>query len=710
MQAEDRKARIASPAAAYPVATARVVDALVVAGAAACVLWLAFATFVVPPIIESAYRGESLAFLNDMIHGQSVNPVAYYIGKWHWVEARVFATLLVFCGLVFVTTREKFFSRNVEAVTPGTLGAIRMWTCGILLATTLWDDISSIALLPAESRTDMGLMWLLHRLPIGFDALLANQSGLGWFQRGTEALLLLGVLGWGTRLVVPLCALSAFVLNGILREYSFFWHQNLVPIYVLMVLSFTPCGDGWSIDRLRRIYRGESVPDADTPSPLYGWARYACWVPIALTYASAGLSKLRLGGLDWISARNMRGMLYEQTLFQRATNPSISLHLAGAPDFVFTLAAAAAVLSELLFITVLFSRVGRRIMPALTIFMHIGIVFLQNIVFFDLMLLLLIFYDFDWLRRRVGLRWRSRAPMRVLYDGLCPLCARTIRVVRSMDLFGRVEVEDFRRLGPEELSAKANGVAAAALEHEMLVTVGRRSYSGFEAYRALAVALPALWPLAPWLFIPGVPALGRIVYRYVARRRFALAACNEACATDAAPAIAPAPKPAARAPIVIGYAVAIAVTVALQAFVWLNRIEFYPFTSVQMFGGRPGTVVTYYKVVGHWRSGRASQLNIEDTIAFLSINSRYEPLYDWCFGNDEQLVVCRKLLSILGTAYNQKTAAADPLAGIEIQRWKWDYGAKPRDPHFGDLDARFVGDVPKPSITGAAVRQVGDLR
>src|SRR5205085_12147433 len=100
--------------------------------------------------------------------------------------------------------------------------------------------------------------------------------------------------GWRTRIVIPLCALASLVMQGILRENSFFWHQNLVPTYVLIVLSFTRCGDGWSLDRLLRIYRGQDVPDAAVAAARYGWARYACWIPISLTYASAGFSKLRL--------------------------------------------------------------------------------------------------------------------------------------------------------------------------------------------------------------------------------------------------------------------------------------------------------------------------------------------------------------------------------------------------------------------------------
>ena len=44
--------------------------------------WVFFAVVVVPSIIEAAYRGESLAFLNAAISGQDRYPVARYLDQW----------------------------------------------------------------------------------------------------------------------------------------------------------------------------------------------------------------------------------------------------------------------------------------------------------------------------------------------------------------------------------------------------------------------------------------------------------------------------------------------------------------------------------------------------------------------------------------------------------------------------------------------------
>ena len=111
--------------------------------------------------------------------------------------------------------------------------------------------------------------------------------------------------------------------------------------------------------------------------------------------------------------------------------------------------------------------------------------------------------------------------------------------------------------------------------------------------------------------------------------------------------------------------------------------------------------MTYYKTLGHWESGRVSPIYLEDTLDVMSINSRYEGLFDLCFGDPDQTALCRKTVMILGSAYNGKNGRTDRLKQVEIQRWKWDFDARPRDPRYGDLDATFVGDVPSSGVVAA---------
>ena len=117
-----------------------------------------------------------------------------------------------------------------------------------------------------------------------------------------------------------------------------------------------------------------------------------------------------------------------------------------------------------------------------------------------------------------------------------------------------------------------------------------------------------------------------------------------------------------------------------------------------MFTYNHGSIVRYYKTLGHRESGQVEPIQLEDTLPVFSINSRYEGLFDLCFGEPEQIALCRKTLSILGSAYNKKVAPAQKLTGLEIQRWVWDFGASPRDSKHGEMDNSFIGEIPASGV------------
>lgn len=375
---------------------------LILGLACALVIWFAFAKLIVPPLIESAYRGASFSLFNRIITAQHTYPLDSYREQWDWLALRVLVILVASGVLALAITRADFLRTYVGVATPGALGAIRMWTCLILLITLSWEDLSSVALIPAEMRNRAGFMRFLHVLPIGYDAFLSSAKALSAFKTVTELLLFLGVIGWLTRLVVPLATVCGFVMVGILVEHSFFWHQNLVPLYVLAVLSWTRCGDGWSVDRLWKRYRGRPVPAADEQRPVYANARYACWVVIALSYTATGLSKWQDGGLYWWHPTNMRSMLFADALMPREFEWAWSLHLVTAPDAVFAILGLTTLLAETGFAVVLVSSRARCIAPVVVVMMHVGILLFQRILFFDLMLLQLVFFDLSRLGRKVG--------------------------------------------------------------------------------------------------------------------------------------------------------------------------------------------------------------------------------------------------------------------------------------------------------------------
>ena len=610
-----------------------------------------------------------------------------------------------FSLLALVTSSPAFIRRIVGEATPGSLGAIRMWTCAILLLTTSLEDFPSIALLPVEMSHHGGTMRFLYSLPIGFAAFVTSEISLRAFQWLTELVLFLGVIGWHTRVVIPLGALCHFLLLGTLVDYSFFWHQNLVLLYVMVVLSFTPCGDGWSVDRLWKIYRERVSPDTERASPVYGWSRYACWLVIALPYVEAGLSKLRDGGLLWWNAANMRANFYGDTLNPREFNWAFSLSLAPAPDIVFTLLGIFTVVAELSFGMVLFSRVARRILPVLAMMMHIGILVLQRILFLDLILIQFVFFDFNKIRKAIG-QWlaRHRGRIQVLYDGFCPLCRRTVRLLACLDIFQRLQFLDFRLLDLNEYNrTQALNLKPGNLEKEMYVISRGRAYHGFYGYRAIALALPAFWLLAPWLFLPVVSSLGASIYGFIARNRMKLFSCDSHCPVQPVEQIGVvgvAPRNSAFREF--RYSLALSGIVVVAFLCWFYHVEFYPFTSWDVYSyadvsGR----VTYLKVFGRDESGKTFRARLEEAIGALSYDARYSRVIQECFGQPADVSICKKFLAASASVYNNRALPGGKLTHYEIQKWTWDFRNNPSDPNYGKLTERFAFEI----NTGRAPRE-----
>ena len=52
-------------------------------------VWIALSKYAIPPLIESAYHGESLSIFNKMISGQASHPIGEYLTDWDRVRWRV---------------------------------------------------------------------------------------------------------------------------------------------------------------------------------------------------------------------------------------------------------------------------------------------------------------------------------------------------------------------------------------------------------------------------------------------------------------------------------------------------------------------------------------------------------------------------------------------------------------------------------------------
>lgn len=122
---------------------------------------------------------------------------------------------------------------------------------------------------------------------------------------------------------------------------------------------------------------------------------------------------------------------------------------------------------------------------------------------------------------------QTRPTHAVLYDGDCALCRASVGWLRRLDWRGVLSFVSLR----DENDPIVQGVPASReqLVEQMHVWPASRQglYHGFAAFRFLAWRLPALWPIAPFLYLPGVPWAGQKIYLWIARNRFNLVPCKD---------------------------------------------------------------------------------------------------------------------------------------------------------------------------------------
>jgi len=311
------------------------------------------------------------------------------------------AAVLLIGALVKVLRTLDFSSPRVVNGTPQQLAWIRIVVCLTALIFTVMEDLPALSSMPPEIRNKDQFSHLLHTVP-GYSALLSNSHLLGALQWTTAALLLLGLIGFQTRITLSLGGVGFFLMQAILRDYTYLYHSGLVLVYLVLVISWTACGAKWSVDRW--LNRTKSPPSAQS----LGFSVYICFIVMAVVYLVSGLSKMRDSGLDWFRGDNIEHKLVQDALSPifldykwKATLWLVQHH---APEMVFTIIGTVGLIAELGYLTVLFSRTAQIIMPVIAFGVHLGILVFQHILFLDLLILQLIFLDVD----RVANFWRRR--------------------------------------------------------------------------------------------------------------------------------------------------------------------------------------------------------------------------------------------------------------------------------------------------------------
>lgn len=118
----------------------------------------------------------------------------------------------------------------------------------------------------------------------------------------------------------------------------------------------------------------------------------------------------------------------------------------------------------------------------------------------------------------------------VYFDGMCPLCIRSVEALGVLDLSGRLRFNDLEALEAWPPLPGHPDVSLDDLRQELHVLAPDQSvHRGFFAFRRIARELPVLWPVLPLLYLPGASILGPRLYRRVAGSRVRLDGVNGRC-------------------------------------------------------------------------------------------------------------------------------------------------------------------------------------
>ena len=281
------------------------------------------------------------------------------------------------------------------------LGVVRCIVHGAFLISILFTSFSALGSLPVTILRPTGVMKLL---PWSFYDALQTPAAMVIFKCVLVLSLLLSTTGFLTVVSTKTSLLLVVFYQGLLRSFGHFNHDEMLAVYYLAVLAFTPCGDEFSIDSWLKKTR------AVLPAFAYAYPILLMQLLMAWTYFSSALIKLRVAGLKYLSTDNLPALAIFHSLdnlhdthFKLAFwLPQVKAYLPFAVGFVL--------IWELLFPLIIFWRRLRWWMLGFGVVFHLATLFFMNIFFPHQLAMYLIFVDWDRLKNKLSDKKRQHGP------------------------------------------------------------------------------------------------------------------------------------------------------------------------------------------------------------------------------------------------------------------------------------------------------------
>lgn len=284
------------------------------------------------------------------------------------------------------------------------LGFLRAFVFGVFLISTVLTSFEALAQLPVTILKPAGIMKFL---PWSFYDKLMTPTGMVVLQWSLLVSLFLSTVGLFTSWSTKAAAFLMLGYQGLLRSFSHYNHDEMLGVYFLIVLAFTPCGDAFSLDKRR----GRTGDD----SLRYGYPVLLMRILIAWVYFSSALLKLRVAGLSYFNQDNFPALaIYHSLDNLHYTSFKLAFWLPQVREYLPPIVALV-VIWELLFPFTIVWRRARIVLLSFGIVFHVLTLFTMNIFFPHLLAMYVVFVNWtrvvEWMRsslNKQSLSVRSR--------------------------------------------------------------------------------------------------------------------------------------------------------------------------------------------------------------------------------------------------------------------------------------------------------------
>jgi hypothetical protein len=278
------------------------------------------------------------------------------------------------------------------------LGVVRSIVHGTFLLSVLATSFSALGALPVTILRPTGAMKLL---PWSFYDQLLTPAGMAALKTAMVISLLLSTAGLFTSISTKTSFLLVLFYQGLVRSFGHFNHDEMLGVYCLAVLAFTPCGDDFSLDHwLRR-------SEKQRPLWAYAYPILLMQLLMAWVYFSSALIKLRVAGWKFLSVDNLPVLAIFHSLDNlHDTQFKLAFWLPHVRSYL-PYVVALVLLWELLFPLAVFWRRFRWWILGAGVIFHFSTLFVMNIFFPHQLALYLIFVDWDAIAGRTTERARN---------------------------------------------------------------------------------------------------------------------------------------------------------------------------------------------------------------------------------------------------------------------------------------------------------------